>query len=292
MLLNFFLAYSTATDSTIDDNKEAQIRSTVNQIMKFIENEIKNQTIEQGSLSKRNYGFHPNFLKQYYPRAYGIVKSGCDENNPYLYRPAPAGGFYPPAVSAVYKREEAVVDHQVDGITENAKIIQKQLAVEWGTISNSDHTLARRMTLAKGVGEVAESLGRGVRTSSNDGSSFTSTSSDNLQNLRNTKHPNDKTPSSRSIDENAKKAAGSKNWVQITGLVGVVIAASFFILWLLRALFAPRGYIVPPPVPPFSVSGAIPPTYPPPYSSPYTRPTYGYTYGGSFSDPDKYVYYG
>lgn len=137
------MAYVAASEVTIDDQKESKIRYTVNQIMRVIENEIKNQTIEQGSLSKRNYDFYPYIFKQFYPKVYGIVKSGCDENNPYLYRPAPGGGFYPPLVSAVYKREEAV-DHKVDGITENAKILQKQLLAEWAKIPSGDSSLTRR----------------------------------------------------------------------------------------------------------------------------------------------------
>jgi hypothetical protein len=158
LILNFFLAYVAASEVTIDDQKESKIRYTVNQIMRVIENEIKNQTIEQGSLSKRNYGFYPDILKQYYPIAYGIVKSGCDENNPYLYRPAPGGGFYHPAASAVYKREEEV-DQDVDALTENVKIIQKQLAMEWEKLSSQYNSLTRRGGfITNGFGDAAQSM--------------------------------------------------------------------------------------------------------------------------------------
>jgi hypothetical protein len=158
LILNFFLAYVAASEVTIDDQKEAKIRSIANEMMRVIENEIKNQTIEQGSLSKRNYDFYPYIFKQFYPKVYGIVKSGCDENNPYLYRPAPGGGFYPPLVSAVYKREEAV-DHKVDGITENAKILQKQLLAEWGKIPSGDNSLTRRgRFITSGFNEAIQSI--------------------------------------------------------------------------------------------------------------------------------------
>jgi hypothetical protein len=158
LILNFFLAYVAASEVTIDDQKEAKIRSIANEMMRVIENEIKNQTIEQGSLSKRNYDFYPYIFKQFYPKVYGIVKSGCDENNPYLYRPAPGGGFYPPLVSAVYKREEAV-DHEVDGITENAKILQKQLLAEWGKIPSGDNSLTRRgRFITSGFNEAIQSI--------------------------------------------------------------------------------------------------------------------------------------
>ena len=152
------MAYVAASEATIDNKKEAKIRYTANQIMRVIENEIKNQTIEQARLSKRNYGFNPDILKQYYPRAYRIVKSGCDENNPYLYRPAPGGGFYPPAVSAVYKREQAV-DPDVDALTENVKIIQKKLAMEWEKLSSQYNSLTRRGGfITNGFGDAAQSI--------------------------------------------------------------------------------------------------------------------------------------
>jgi hypothetical protein len=125
--------------------------------MGVIENEIKNRRGDQGSLSRRNDGFYPFILKQYYPRAYGIVKSGCDINNPHLYRPAPGGGYYPPASSAFYKREEGV-DHDVDAVTENAKIIQKELAIEWENLSSSgvDNSLSRRAFITNGLGDAAQ----------------------------------------------------------------------------------------------------------------------------------------
>ena len=102
---------------------------------------------------------YPDILNQYYPRAYNILRAACAGNNPSLYGLALRGSYNRPISKSFYKRQESI-DYTVNGVDENAKNIQKQLADAWedNISQNKDNSVSRRAVagLTKAVNSIGD----------------------------------------------------------------------------------------------------------------------------------------
>jgi hypothetical protein len=305
-LLVFFITHnllSIATGSSdlskIDDEKEAEIRSTTNQILHVIEQEIK-KSISGGNkhLSKRMGQAYPDILNQYYPRAYNILRAACAGNNPSLYRPAPGGGYYRPISKTFYKRQESI-DYTVNGVDENAKEIQKQLAVVWedNISQNKDNSVSRRALpnfsgQIKGANPI-DDLGEVLIGKLNQEPQIPAPASNSPSSRTNEIPGSDHNLSPKASADKSIKSTSS-NWLVLKTLT-IFILSSVAILFILKALMGlmestyPSGGRYPgyPPsggrYPGYPPSGGHYPGYPPSGGHYPEYPPSGGTYPGFVS---------
>lgn len=239
-----FLAYArseNATSSAVDNQKEAQIRSTARQIILFVDNELQNATLggEKNSISKRMHLAYPNIMNAYYPKAYGILKAACTGGNPHLYQPAPGGGYYRP-ISNRFNKRQGRIDHEIDGIAENVKIVQKQLAVAWKEEFLRGHnSLSRR---APSVGSLADDISRtGSRHAQVDPNPADISGESNSQKGLFADYQGDQpSPASPSPKLKSSDQVLAINkpiaWKEVLGWAAAIIVSSSFIGWLVARL--------------------------------------------------------